>query len=394
MSIRPAKSATLKVLHVGKYFSPHSGGMETYLRDIMSVQSRQGLAVMAVVHSSERRLFDSVELHDAMDSAAYWIMRSARWFNLGFVPISPAFLWTLSKAVSEFEPDIIHVHHPNSTAIWLLARQKTRKITWVSTWHADIISPSSNWLTRLAYRLYKPFEQRLLSRSRLILASSPEYLADSEPLREHKDRCKVMPLGLDLLRLPKASEVAAMQQFQAHPTVLFLGRICKYKGLNNLLEAMAYMPDIACWIAGDGPYRRTLEKQSLRLKLCDRVHFLGKISEACKWRYLKSADVLALPSIDKNEAFGVVMLEAGYMGTPVITTNIPGSGTAWVASHFAGSKIVDVQSVPDLVRGLREVLDQKPTLSRQSMGPETPFSLEDQVAELENGYKAALHHYT
>ena len=53
-----APKKPLRVLHIGKYFPPHAGGMETYLQDLMVVQHRQGQQVTALVHASGATAFD------------------------------------------------------------------------------------------------------------------------------------------------------------------------------------------------------------------------------------------------------------------------------------------------------------------------------------------------
>ena len=64
--------------------------METVLRDQMNMQTRdEGLEVTAVVHSSDRRLFDKVEIQPL----GYRVRHAARWFTAVFAPIAPFFWW-------------------------------------------------------------------------------------------------------------------------------------------------------------------------------------------------------------------------------------------------------------------------------------------------------------
>lgn len=170
--------------------------------------------------------------------------------------------------------------------------------------------------------------------------------------------------------------------------MLFLGRLAGYKGLPNLLNAIAQLPNVNCWLVGDGSERRILEDEVARLKIQDRVRFAGAVNEEQKWRYLKTADVVVLPSTDKNEAFGMVILEAGHLGKPMVVTDIQGSGTAWVASQF-GATIVATSDTSALTAGIRQVLSM-PIGDVKDVPPANagPFNLETQCREIIDHYRS------
>lgn len=69
-------------------------------------------------------------------------------------------------------------------------------------------------------------------------------------------------------------------------------------------------------LVGDGPLRRDLEGLALRLGLSGRVHFIGSVSQDDLIALFHAADLLALPSVTPNEAFGLVQLEAQHAACP------------------------------------------------------------------------------
>jgi glycosyltransferase involved in cell wall biosynthesis len=100
------------------------------------------------------------------------------------------------------------------------------------------------------------------------------------------------------------------------PLALALGRLHPNKGFDLLLEALAATAGVDLWIAGDGPLRSQLERLAARLKITDRVRFLG-------WRedvpaLMASADLLVCPSL--HEPLGNVVIEAWSAGLPVVAT--------------------------------------------------------------------------
>lgn len=364
MSDSTENAKPIRVLHIGKYFPPHRGGMETYLRDLMSTQTRQGLKVIAVVHSSKRSFQDSSTDIHAGDGVYFNVVRAARWFNLGYVPISPFFVLTLSKQIRAFKPDVIHIHSPNASAAWALAVSGARALPWIIQWHSDILTPSSSWVTRVLYRTFQLIETRLLNKAALILATSKAYLVGSGAIQKYRHKCSVIPLGLDTSRLPNPETVKPQQRPREHrKQLLFLGRLSAYKGVSALLKAMLLLPqDIGLWILGEGEEKKRLKTEIKRLGLAARVELVGNVDDTNKWRYIKSADALVLPSLNKNEAFGVVLLEAGFFGKTLVASDIADSGVGWVARQFKPHYLSKPDDAISLAEALASGLDATPKL--------------------------------
>src|SRR6185503_13936130 len=101
------------------------------------------------------------------------------------------------------------------------------------------------------------------------------------------------------------------------------------KGFEYLVQAMEKV-DGRLLIIGDGPLRESLMQQAKARGILDRVVFLGEISDISP--YYHAADVFALASVARSEAFGIVQLEAMACGKPVVNTNLD-SGVPFVSLH-------------------------------------------------------------
>jgi len=111
------------------------------------------------------------------------------------------------------------------------------------------------------------------------------------------------------------------------PTVLFLNRIKKYKGIDIFLKAVKILKkeniDLEVWIAGGGDEEEIEKTKEYILKnnlKC--VEIFGKISEEKKAELMQRAWVFVNPSF--KEGWGIVNIESNYFGTPVIGSNVSG----------------------------------------------------------------------
>ncbi len=140
------------------------------------------------------------------------------------------------------------------------------------------------------------------------------------------DHVSVVHCGLDHARYRPAAAKAAQ------PTVVFLGRLRRYKGVDTLLDAFARVvgavPEARLDIVGDGPYRGALEARAARLGLLGagdggpRVRFRGFVPAEEKVALLSAAHVSVCPS--PKEGWGLTVVESNACGTAVVASRSPG----------------------------------------------------------------------
>jgi rhamnosyl/mannosyltransferase len=361
----------MRVLHLGKYYPPFAGGIENFLADLLPALQSQGVAAAAVVHDEQP--FRRSPPPAPADSLP--IYRAPCHGRLLYAPISPTFPLWLNRAIREFHPDLLHLHLPNTSAFWALALPAARRLPWVIHWHSDVVASTIDRRLALAYRLYRPLEQRLLAASRVIIATSPPYLDASAALTPWRDRCRIIPLGLDPARIPEPDPAArqraeALWGETATPSplagegrgggvrafrILAVGRLTYYKGHETLIRAAAGLPNSRVLIVGTGERRTRLEGLIQSLALSERVRLPGFQLEADLNALLASCDVLCLPSLERTEAFGLVLLEAMRFGKPVVVSAIPGSGTGWVVQRAGHGVLVPPGDPVPLAAALREL---------------------------------------
>jgi glycosyltransferase involved in cell wall biosynthesis len=138
------------------------------------------------------------------------------------------------------------------------------------------------------------------------------------------ERLAAGPHGVDARVVGNGVDIGAIRRIRASahkPDVVFVGRLIDDKKVDVLLRAIhrlqGELPDLRCTIIGDGPEREPLERLAASLSLGSNVRFAGPMEDARTFALLKSAKVLALPSI--REGFGITVIEALASGSvPVV----------------------------------------------------------------------------
>jgi rhamnosyl/mannosyltransferase len=112
--------------------------------------------------------------------------------------------------------------------------------------------------------------------------------------------------------------------------------------------------------------RSQTRAKSNALGIGSRVRFHGTVSDDEKDALILACDCLCLPSTDRTESFGIVLLEAMSAGKACVVSEIPGSGVNWVVDSGQTGVMVEGDNPAALANALERLSDDRAQLS--SMG--------------------------
>jgi rhamnosyl/mannosyltransferase len=373
--IRPSPARRPKVLHVGKFYPPHMGGIETHLEALCGELTKS--FDLRVVVSSD----NGSASEEMLDEVA--VSRVPTRLTLASTPLCPG----MPAQIRNAEADIVHIHLPNPMAVlaYLGSGHRGRLIV---TYHSDTVRQ------KVLGALFEPLLHRALRQSSAIIATSPDYRRTSAVLARYLERCHVIPYGIALAQFEQ-SDPAAVAQLRSkfgERLVISVGRLVYYKGFEYLIQAMRRV-DGRLLLIGDGPLRGKLEELAKSIGVRDKVIFAGEIQNQEVIPYYHAADVFALASVARSEAFGIVQIEAMAAGLPVVNTKLD-SGVPFVSLHEQTGLTVPPEDPEALAAAISRLLDD-PALragygQAARLRARQEFSLETMTKRVTDLYQAVL----
>ncbi len=144
-----------------------------------------------------------------------------------------------------------------------------------------------------------------------------------------------------------------------------IGRLVYYKGFEYLIESGQYVKDdVVIVIVGGGSLYERLKNMVKRLNLENKVHLAGRVEDV--YSYIKNAGVFCLPSVERAEAFGLVLVEALYFGKPLITTAVEGSGMNYINQNGITGLVVPPRDAKALADAINKILSDSALYERFS----------------------------
>jgi glycosyltransferase involved in cell wall biosynthesis len=361
------------ILHIGKYYPPHVGGIETHLRYLVSHQS--SLLPVEVVVANDRPVTET----ERVDGAE--LTRVASYGTIASQPICPSLPWILAGHGDA----LVHLHLPNPWAAqaYLMSGHKGKLIV---THHADTVG------RRHMKRFVDPFVRLVMKRAVAIIVTSRRYLDSSEELRDFREKCDVIPLGIDVeaFSAESSQKVRAIHAEYGPRLIVAVGRLVPYKGFEVLLEAMKEI-DATLLLIGSGPLIKQLEIMIDKLGIAGKTHLLGHVEDTVA--YYKAAQMLVLPSVSRAESFGLVQVEAMAAGIPVVNTEID-SGVPEVSLNGITGITVPPKDSNALAQAVKILLDNRETRAKYghaaSQRARTEYSAQQMAKSTLNIYESVI----
>jgi phosphatidylinositol alpha-1,6-mannosyltransferase len=206
--------------------------------------------------------------------------------------------------------------------------------------------------------VWRPLEwdrRRALAHATVVFAISAHTLERARPFVPRLDRVSLLPLALEE-RKPEGAVDALLLGRLGRGFFLIVGRMDareRYKGHDQLLEALRGIPDARLVVAGDGDDRSRLEAKAAGLEIAERVVFTGFTSEATLVELYRRCAAFAMPS--RGEGFGLVYLEAMRAARPVLAAR--GSAAEEIVVEGATGLLVDPEDREELRGALARLLD-------------------------------------
>lgn len=288
----------MKLLFITRTYPPLIGGMEKFASDFYENYSKKKGDIDVLANSGGKKMMPFFFI-----KVIYFLVFYSRSY------------------------DVIHLYDAVLSPLTLIIKAFSRAKISFTVNGLDIV------YSHFGYQKFIPF---FLGKADKIFAISYHTMEQCTLRGIPKGKLEVIPVGFDfgaaeIFSDDKKSVIMSRFNVPENDTKLLItvGRLVKRKGhvwfIENVLKELP--THYLYLIAGDGPERDSIMETVRRLKLEKQVYLLGQISNEEKACLYQVAYRFVMPNIsveNDQEGFGIVLLEAGHYGLPVIASNIEG----------------------------------------------------------------------
>lgn len=376
----------MKILFFSPYFHPYTSGITTIPLKICSYLSKKH-TVTVLTFPHEKNL-PHQEKFDAIT-----VIRMPYLFKISKGYISPQSLSYFWKELQKHDTVILNIPNVEGVLLACLAFIMRKKV--IALFNCLVTLPKSFFNSIIEWILNACIWIQLKLASKIITYTK-DYLTHSWVKTLYKSHPSLVTFILppiQLLPINKSFFTDLQNRKKDSTWIGFAGRIASEKGIEILIQALkkiqeeSSIPNLHLIIAGpqqvagEQHYFQTIKRQLESASL--PYTLLGKLSDEDFGAFFKAIDILILPSINSTEAFGMVQAESMILGTPVISTDLPG---VRVPIELTGmGKIVPIKDADALSKAITTILQHRSSYTNSTLvaNAQRIFSLENTLTSFE-----------
>jgi len=339
------------------------GGVSILLEDMLKMINLKNKEIdILVLHNSGDRLKDipkevnviyGTKYFDVIDIPIKEIIKSKNIKNIikKFILVFDMKTGLIKHKIKRERKKIINKNYDieiafkdGFTAIFTAFGNTKKKIHWL---HYDYNTSNPN-------AKYKKLFKRILPTFDEIIAVSEGVMDDFNKLYSLQNKTRVISNLIDIDKIKNKSNERNIKK-ENKLEIISVGRLHTIKGYDIFIDAInklkkdKYLNNIKFKIYGDGPEKDTLNQKIIEYNLTGIITLEGKVNNP--YIYIKNSDLFVLPS--RYESFGLVIIEALTLHTPVLATN--NSATSKLINNNINGMIVE-NSVDGIYNGLKDIL--------------------------------------
>ena len=316
----------MRILIALTYYRPHVSGVTIYAERLARGLARHGHSVTVLTS----RFDPALPGHEVLDGVE--VVRVPIIAKVSKGVVMPLFPFYAARLIRHC--DVVNIHMPQLEAAPLALLGRLLRKAVVLTYHCDLSLPSSLF-NRIVQASLGPLNWAAGRLAHRIVATTEDYARHSRFLSRFMSRVIAIPPLIEIGQVDPVvtAQLAQRWQLNGRPRVGFAARFAAEKGVEHLLRALPAVleriPDLQ--LVFTGAYKGTVGEEPYRTRLApllqryaDRLTFLDLLRPEEMPSFFALCDVLAVTSLNRTEAFGLVQVEAMLSGTPVVASDLPG----------------------------------------------------------------------
>jgi len=349
----------MRILITLTYYRPHYSGLTIASERLAKALVARGHQVTVLTSQFSKEL-PRDEIVDGVH-----IIRLPVAFRISkgvIMPTMPLRAWQEAR-----KADIVNLHLPQLDAapIAVLSRMLGKPV--VLTYQCDLQLPQgfvhalANLASNFANRISASFANALVT-------TTQDYAEESTFLKRYIHKIHVIPPPIKLTNVDRKFIEETRKKFGVAPGQIVIGmatRLAAEKGVEYLVKALPKvverLPQARVLYAG--AHENVMGEEAYAAKLApsikalgDRWKFLGLIPDDELTAFFHICDVIAVPSTNSTEAFGLVQVEGMTCGTPAVVSNLPGVRRPVLQTGMG--RAFQTEDADDLAEALIEVLSK------------------------------------